>query len=61
MDEKILERAFGSTRDKWTESQKRVVFNIEWLEQRQSILETTLTLFRKAASDCWLSDHIRND
>jgi hypothetical protein len=61
MNEKDLERAFGSTSDKWTESQRRVVSYIEWLESKKATLETALTLFLEATSDAWLSEHLTND
>lgn len=61
MNEEMFERAFSSKRDKWTESQRRVVLQVEWLENALERAQTNLALFRKAAADEWLKEHLHND
>lgn len=61
MNQKDLERAFSNPPDKWTESQRRIVHHIEWLEKSLANTQERLSLFQKAAADKWLTENLTND
>jgi hypothetical protein len=52
-----LARAFGTDdREQWTESQRRVVMRIEWLEKVAKEQATRMARLEKAAASAWLSE-----
>jgi hypothetical protein len=50
-----LSRAFGTAdREQWTESQRRVVMRLEWLERTMQEQAIRLARFERAAANAWL-------
>lgn len=55
-NDRDLARAFGTNdRESWTESQRRVVMRIEYLEKIAKEQAVLLARFEKAAATCWLN------
>lgn len=55
MHEKDLARAFGTDdKSKWTESQRRIVWQLEYSEKTIKTLQGELANYKEAAALAWL-------
>lgn len=62
MDRQLIMDAFEVPNlDNLREKQRRLVYHIEYLEKELLKTQQVLQIFRKAAADCWLSEHLTND